>query len=200
MNRKNPLKRLYNWVLHWAETPYGAYALFAVAISESSFFPIPPDVLLIALSISKPKKSYYYALLCTIGSVLGGILGYYIGYGLMEAIGIKILTFYGAMEQFEKIAYYYQQYDALAVGAAGFTPIPYKVFTIAAGACRISFPVFIIASIISRGTRFFIQAILLSIFGEKIKKFIDKYFNLLSLLFFVLLILGFVVVKLVIQK
>ncbi|MBN1755137.1 DedA family protein [bacterium] len=199
MVSRNPIKRLYHWVLHWADTPYGALALFIVAFSESSFFPVPPDILLIALALSKPKKAYMYALICTIGSVLGGILGYFIGYAFMETLGFKILNFYGVLDKFEMIAQYYNRYNALAVGAAGFTPIPYKVFTIAAGACQINFPVFLIASIVSRGMRFFLQALLLSLFGEKIKNFIDKYFNLLSLLFLILIIMGFVVVKLVIK-
>lgn len=189
------IRRLYNWVLHWAETPYAIPALFILAFTESSFFPVPPDVLLIALAISIPRKSFKYAAICTVGSVCGGILGYVIGLKLIETIGIPILTFYGAMEQYETIQAYYRQYDAWAVGMAGFTPIPYKVFTIAAGAFKINFPVFVLASLASRAGRFFLVAALIYRLGPSVKDFIDKYFNLLTFVFFALLILGFVAIK-----
>jgi len=192
---RNPLKSLYDWVLHWADTKYGTLALVLVAFSESSFFPIPPDVLLIPLSLSKPKKAFYYAGLTTLFSVLGAIGGYLIGLWLMDTVGYPILQFYSATDKFGMVALYYNKYNALAVGIAGFTPIPYKVFTIAAGACRINFPIFLIASIVSRGARFFIVATLLHFFGAKAKIFIDKHFNLLSLIFAILLIAGFVVIR-----
>ena len=121
------LKRLYNWVLHWAETPYGTWALFLLAFAESSVFPIPPDVLLIALAISIPKKSFKYALVCSAGSVLGGGLGYLIGLQFMEFIGQPIIDFYGVGDKYHYIEQLYNRYDAWAVGVAGFTPIPYKV-------------------------------------------------------------------------
>ena len=197
---KNPVKKLYYWVLHWAFTPYGVWALILTAFSESSFFPIPPDILLIPLSFSRPKKALWYAFLSSTFSVLGGVLGYAIGLWLMDAIGIKLLELYGAMEQFDKISQLYHQYSGLAVATAGFTPIPYKIFTIAAGACRINFAVFIIASTLSRSARFFILAGLLALFGEKIKKFIDKYFNIFSIVFMILLIGGFFLIKFVIGK
>jgi len=197
---KNPVKKLYFWVLHWAYTPYGVLALILTAFSESSFFPIAPDTLLIPLSLSRPKKAMWYATICSIFSVLGGMLGYAIGLWLMNSIGIKVLEFYGAMSQFQKISDLYNQYSGLAVATAGFTPIPYKVFTIAAGACRINFLVFIIASALSRGARFFIVAGLMAIFGEKIKHFIDKYFNLLTIIFALLLIGGFLVIKFAVNR
>lgn len=197
---RNPLKRLYNWVLHWAHTPYGVWALVLTAFSESSFFPIPPDILLIPLSLSRPRKALWYAALSSVFSVLGGILGYAIGLWFMDAIGLRVLDIYGAMEHYENIRQLYNQYSGLAVAIAGFTPIPYKVFTIAAGACRINFAVFVIASALSRSARFFIVAGLIAIFGEKIKGFIDKYFNLLTLLFMTLLIVGFVIMKFAIGK
>jgi len=197
---RNPLKKLYFWVLHWAYTPYGVWALVLTAFSESSFFPVPPDVLLMPMSLSRPKKAMWYAFLCSIFSVLGGILGYMIGLWFMDAVGVRVLKFYGAMEQFQKISQLYNQYSGLAVATAGFTPIPYKVFTIAAGACRINFAIFVIASTLSRSARFFILAGLMAIFGEKIKKFIDKYFNLLTLLFMIFLIAGFLIVKFAVGK
>ncbi len=136
------LRRLYDWVLHWAETPYGTWALFLLAFCESSFFPIPPDILLIALAVAAPKKSIRYALVCSVGSVLGGCFGYLIGWRFMETIGNKIILFYDFGDKFNYIKNLYQSYDAWAVGVAGFTPIPYKVFTISAGAFGINFPVF----------------------------------------------------------
>jgi membrane protein YqaA with SNARE-associated domain len=188
-------KRLYDWVLHWAETPYAMPALFLLAFCESSFFPVPPDVLLIALAISIPKRSFRYALACSVASVLGGALGYLIGLKFMELIGIPILEFYGYMDQFIRLKELFQAYDFWVVGMAGFTPIPYKVFTIASGACTIDFLRFMLASFVSRSARFFLVATLIYFFGEPIKGFIDKYFNLLSVLFFVLIVLGFVVIK-----
>ena len=193
--KKNPIKRLYDWVLSWAETKYGSWALFLNAFAESSFFPIPPDILLIALGVGKPKKSLFYSLLCSIGSVLGGILGYFIGLKFMDLIGFKIIEIYGLSENYDYIRNLYQQYDAWAVGIAGFTPIPYKVFTIAAGAFKISFPVFIVASVVSRSARFFLVGGLIYVFGPKIKEIIEKYFNIFAILFAILLVLGFILVK-----
>lgn len=189
------LRRLYDWVLHWAETPYGTWALFLLAFCESSFFPIPPDVLLIALAVGIPKKSFKYALVCSAGSVLGGCLGYLIGWQFMAGIGEKIIAFYGLTQKIEYIKDLYINYDAWAIGIAGFTPIPYKVFTISAGAFNINFPVFIIASTISRSARFFLVGSLIYIFGPRIQTFIDKYFNILAVAFTVLLVAGFVIIK-----
>ena len=167
------VRRLYDWVLHWAETPYSTWALFLLAFSESSFFPIPPDVLLIALAVAKPSKALRYALVCSVGSVLGGCLGYLIGYEFMAAVGQKIVDFYGLTDKVAYIQSLYQQYDAWAVGIAGFTPIPYKVFTIAAGMFKIDFPVFIVASLLSRSARFFLVGGLIYKFGPSIQGFID---------------------------
>jgi membrane protein YqaA with SNARE-associated domain len=189
------LRRLYDWVLHWAETPYGTWALFLLSFCESSFFPIPPDVLLIALAVAIPKKSFKYALVCSAGSVLGGCLGYLIGWQFMAGIGEKIITFYGLTQKIEYIKDLYTNYDAWAIGIAGFTPIPYKVFTISAGAFNINFSVFIIASTISRSARFFLVGSFIYIFGPRIQTFIDKYFNILAVAFMVLLVAGFVIIK-----
>lgn len=191
------LRRLYDWVLHWAETPYGAWALFFLAFSESSFFPIPPDVLLIALAIGAPKKSFKYALICSVGSVIGGSFGYLIGWQFMASLGERIIDFYGLTEKISYIKALYITYDAWAVGVAGFTPIPYKVFTISAGAFQINFAVFFFASLISRSARFFLVGGLIYAFGPKIQSFIEKYFNILAIVFTVLLIAGFVLIKFV---
>ncbi len=189
------LKKLYHWVLHWSETPYGTWALFILAFSESSFFPLPPDVLLIALAVGKPEKSMKFAAVCTLGSVLGGMLGYLIGWQFMAAVGEKIVEFYGLTDKVDYIEVLYNRYDAWAVGIAGFTPIPYKVFTIAAGAFKISFVVFIVASTVSRSARFFLVGGLIYFFGPEIQAFIDKYFNLLAVVFTVLLVGSFVFLK-----
>ena len=195
----NPLKKLYKWVLSWANSPWGAWALFVLAVAESSFFPIPPDVLLIALGLSIPAKSFRYALICSIGSVLGGVIGYYIGYGLYETVGSYLVNLYNMQEAFNKTSLMYQDNAFMAVAIAGFTPIPYKVFTIAAGVCRINLGIFILASVLSRSARFFIVATIIRFGGEPAKRFIDRYFNLLTIIFMVLLIAGFLMIKLLVQ-
>lgn len=190
------LRRLYDWVLHWAETPYSTWALFLLALAESSFFPIPPDVLLIALAVAKPGKALTYAGVCSLGSLLGGCIGYLIGYAFMTGLGQRIVEWYGFTDQVAYIGTLFQEYDAWAVAIAGFTPIPYKVFTIAAGMFQINLAVFVIASLVSRSARFFLVAGLIRIFGPSIRAFIDRYFDILAVTFVVLLVLGFVVIKL----
>jgi len=195
VKRKQIVRRIYDWVLSWAETPYGTLALILLAFAESSFFPVPPDVLLIALAISIPKKAFYYALAASVASVVGGVLGYYIGIGLMEVIGWKIIHFYHAEDLFTQLFDTFRKYNFWAVLTAALTPIPYKVFTISAGAAKANFTVFMIASILGRSTRFFLVSALIFFFGEGIRDFIDKYFNILSIVFVVLLIGGFLLIK-----
>lgn len=192
---KNPIRKLYDWTLSFAYTKYGTLALNIVAFAESSFFPVAPDTLLIPLALSRPKKAFYYASLCTAFSVLGGVAGYIIGAFLMEKVGIPILKLYKLLDKFNTVAEYYRRYDFIAVGIAGFTPLPYKIFTIGAGACKINILNFIIASIVSRGARFFIVSSLLYTLGEPVKTFIDRYFNLLTLIFVILLVFGFIAIK-----
>jgi membrane protein YqaA with SNARE-associated domain len=189
------VRRLYDWVLHWAATPYGTWALFILAFAESSFFPIPPDVLLIALCVARPERAFKYALVCSLGSILGGCLGYLIGWQFMASVGNRIVAFYGLTEKVAYIEALYQTYDAWAVGIAGFTPIPYKVFTIAAGMFKINFLVFVLASLLSRSARFFIVGGLIHLFGPHIQGFIDRYFDLLAVSFTILLVGGFVLIK-----
>jgi membrane protein YqaA with SNARE-associated domain len=190
-----PLRRLYDWVLHWAETPYGSPALFLLAVAESSFFPVPPDVLLIALGLSIPRRSFRYAALCTVGSVLGGALGYYLGTAFWDLIGEGILFHYVDRAGFEAVREYFLQYEGWAIAVAGFTPIPYKVFTISAGFFRVNFGVFMLASALSRGARFFLIAALIYVFGPSIRNFIDRYFNALTVAFMVLLVGGFLLIR-----
>lgn len=189
------IRKLYDWVLSWAYSPYSTPALLVLAFCESSFFPVPPDVLQIALALSKPEMSFYYAFISSAGSVIGGAFGYFIGYQFMEIIGFKIINFYHLMEQYNYVGEIYNKYNAIAVGIAGFTPVPYKLFTIAAGAFKINFWIFIIASLISRSARFFLVSTLIYFYGERIRTFIEKYLNILTLLFGILLIGGFLLLK-----
>jgi membrane protein YqaA with SNARE-associated domain len=193
------IRRFYDWVLSWAHSPYGMAALFGLAFAESSFFPIPPDVLLIALVLSRPGKAFIFAAVCSVGSVLGGMLGYGIGLYFMEFVGYNIIALYGLADKFEYIQELYRQYDAWAVGIAGFTPIPYKAFTITAGAFKINFLVFVGASLVSRSLRFFLVSLLIYRYGSPIKSFIDKYFNILTLVLVLLVVGGFIVLKFVIH-
>jgi membrane protein YqaA with SNARE-associated domain len=198
------LKKLYDWVLSWAESPYGGVALFLLAFAESSFFPIPPDALLIALVLGAQAKAFKFAANCTIASVLGAILGYAIGYFIWwnsdSQFSSLALFFFNNIPGFTeplffKVQKMYEEWNFWIVFTAGFTPIPYKVFTISGGAFQVNFVMFIIASIISRGARFFLVAFLIWKFGPSIKEFIDKYFNTLAIGFTVLLIGGFVLIK-----
>jgi membrane protein YqaA with SNARE-associated domain len=200
------LRKLYDWVLHWAESPYGAYALFILAFAESSFFPIPPDPLLIALVLGSSAKAFKYAANCTIASVIGALLGYTIGHFLWwtpsnEFTGIANFFFQNVpsftVEAFYHIQKLYDEYNFWIIFTAGFTPLPYKLFTVSGGAFNINLPMFMVASVVSRGARFFIVTFLIWKFGPQIKTFIDKYFNLLAVAFTVLLIGGFIVIKMV---
>lgn len=195
--RPGPVRRLYDWVLHWAYTPYGPLALFLLAAAESSFFPIPPDPLLLALCLGAPARSFRFAGLATLASVVGGILGYALG-----AVGWGLLGdfFYAYVpgvtpEAFASVQELYAQYDFWAVFLAGLTPIPYKVFTLSAGIFSINFAVFVLASALSRGLRFFLVGGLIFQFGPPISRFIDRYFNVLTWIFGVLVLLGFIVVE-----
>ena len=189
------MRGLKAWVEGFAEKPGAGWALFAIAFAESSFFPIPPDVLLIALAMSVPAKSFRYALVCSLGSVLGGMFGYLIGLEFYDLVGRKIIEFYSLQEQYAAVKILYDQNAFLAIAIAGFTPIPYKVFTIAAGAFQVSFATLVYASTVSRPARFYLVAALFFFFGARIKPLIDKYFEALTLAFVILLVAGFVIVK-----
>ena len=190
-----PLKRLYDYCMEWIAGPYGTWTLFIIAFVESSFFPIPPDVFLIAMCIAAPTRAFKYAAICAAGSVLGGMLGYGLGFWFMESLGQQIISWYGLEHKYLSVQDLYQKYDAWAVGTAGFTPLPYKLFTITAGAFEINFITFVVASLISRSARFFLVAAFIWKFGAPVKGFIDRYFNIISIVFMILLIGGFVLVK-----
>lgn len=189
------LKKLYDWVLHWAETRYALPALIALAFAESSFFPIPVDVLLIAMCISIPRRAFEYASYSSLFSVLGGVGGYLIGYLFMESVGWAIINIYGYEDQFNSLSQAFKNYNFIAVLAAALTPIPYKVFTITSGAVSADFMEFFVASAIGRSIRFFAVASMIFFCGESIKMFIDRYFNFLSVVFTILLIAGFFAIK-----
>ena len=191
----NSLEKLRLWTLKWADSKHSALALFALAFAESSFFPIPPDVLLIGILAINPKKWWYYAAVCAIGSVLGGMFGYLIGWGFYEAVGQKIVDIYNLQATVDAIGLKYSANAFLTVFTAAFTPIPYKLITITAGLFQISFFQLIVASIIGRGARFFIVAFVLKLFGHKFNGMIIKYFNILSLAAVVIVILSFAAIK-----
>ena len=190
-------RSLYDWVLHWAGTPYALPALVLISFAESSVFPVPPDVLLIAMTVAQPARWLRYAFFCTLASVLGGMFGYLIGLKFMDVVGNKVLELYHLQDKFDKIGALYHEYEAWAVAGSGFTPIPYKLFTIAAGAFKINFATFVFASILGRAARFFLVAWLIYKFGPAVKQWIEKYFGWFTLIFFVLLFLGFYLLKFV---
>jgi len=222
MKKPSILRKLYNWVLGWADKPHSEIFLFLLAFSESSWFPVPPGVILIPLVLGNRQKWIRYAVITLIASVLGGIFGYFIGWKLWwggteylpdftRGAGVNQFRmvpgftavahfFFDVIPGFTKELFWvirekYQLYNFWIVFTAGFSPIPYKVITISAGAFNIDFLVFIIASVISRGARFFLVTGITRIFGERARRFIDKYLNFLALLLVVLLVIGFFLIK-----
>ncbi len=191
------IRALYDYTLSLAEHPRARWALGAVSFAESSVFPIPPDVLLIPMVLAERAKARSLAILCTVTSVLGGIAGYAIGFFLYEAVGQPILELYNYADKFQSFAGQYNDYGAWIVFLAGVTPFPYKVITIASGVSALDLGVFIVASVLSRGLRFFVVAGLLYLYGPPIRTFIEKRLGLMFAIFMVLLIGGFVAIKFV---
>jgi membrane protein YqaA with SNARE-associated domain len=189
------LRRLYDWTMSLAQTRHAERALAGVSFAESSFFPIPPDVLLIPMVLARRAAWLRYALICTVASIAGALAGYAIGALLYEVIGKPILAFYNAEASFERLSDWYNTWGGWGVLFAAVTPFPYKVLTIFSGATGLRIPVFIAVSIIGRGLRFFLVSALLYWFGEPIRGFIEKNLGLLFTLFMVLLIGGFVAVR-----
>lgn len=189
------LRNLYDWTLLKSQHPRASWFLGFISFIESSFFPIPPDIILIPMIIAKRSNAYFYALICTASSVLGGIIGYLIGLYLFNSIGEIIIDYYGLSDQFTVFENYYLQYGIWIVLGAGFTPFPFKFITIASGVFGLNIFLFIIISILARGLRFYIIAFLLKIFGQVIENLINKYFNILASLFFVLLIGSILILK-----
>jgi membrane protein YqaA with SNARE-associated domain len=189
------LKKLYNWVLHWADTNYAVPAMSLLSFLEASVFPVPPDPLLMALCLGKPKRSLWYAAICSFASVLGAVFGYMIGWGLWELVDNFFFTYVFSHNAFLYVSERYEENAFIAILGAALTPIPFKVFTITAGVFKINLLILILASAIGRSGRFFLEAVLIYFFGEQIKTFIDRYFNILVTLFFILLLVGFIIIK-----
>lgn len=190
------VRKIYDSVFHLSKENGAIYWLFAIAFIESSFFPIPPDVMLIPMILAAPKKAWSIAGVATAGSVIGAYLGYAIGSYFFQLIAEPLLNFYGYLEKFNSFKDLYNQYGAWIVFGAGITPFPYKIITIASGVVHMNLIVFTIASIIARGMRFFLVAWLLKKYGETMREFIEKNLGWLSILFLLLLIGGFAVIKL----
>jgi len=189
------LKSLYEWVLGWADRKHGPFALSLVSFTEASFFPIPPDPLLMALCLGNPRKSYRFALYCSVFSILGAAAGYLIGYWVWELVGDFFTSHIITPETFAIVGNKYSENVFEAVLAASFTPIPFKAFTVTAGVFKIDFLTFIAACAVGRTARFAIIAFLLSVFGERVKLLIDKYFNIFTVIFFILLLVGVLLLK-----
>ena len=195
-DRPNPARRLYNWTVGWADRPGGAWALFAIAFVESSFFPIPPDVLLLALCVGAATKSFRFALICSVGSVLGGMFGYLLGYAAWNAVEGIFIPYVFSQALFDQVQGLYQQNAFLAVLTAAFTPIPYKVFTVAAGVFEVNFLTLVSASVVGRSARFFLVAAILYYFGPPVKRLIEKHFDRFAWALLVLGVGGFLALKL----
>ncbi len=195
--RQNLLRVLYDWVLHWAKTPYAIPALFLISAAESSFFPVPPDPLLLALCLGANRKSFRFAAICTLASVLGGIVGYGIGAWGWNVTQDWFFAYVPGVtpEAFQDVRQFYDNNGFAAIFLAGLTPIPYKVFTLASGVFSINFSVFVLASVVSRGLRFFLVAALVYRFGPTIERFINLHFNRLVICFGVLFLVGFLAIE-----
>jgi len=189
------MRRMYDWTLGWANKKSSDYALFGISLIESTFFPVPPDVLLIPLVAADPKNWWKKAAICTVGSVIGAFFGYAIGMLFYETIGAAIVNFYNLHNAVAIVGEKYADNAFIAIFAGAFTPIPYKAITITAGIFKIPLATFFIASLLGRAGRFFMVALALRLFGKKIQYVIEKYFNILSIAFLILLILGFVAFK-----
>ncbi len=195
--RKNVFRRLYDWVLRWADSRYGTAALAAVAFAESSFFPIPPDPLQIALSVGRPRRSLWFATVATVCSVAGGIVGWLIGMWFWHATSSFFFRYVPGFthENFEFVQLKYQENAFLTILAAAFTPIPYKVFTIASGVFEVALTTLVVASVLGRGARFFLVGSLLYWFGPRVQKLLEQYLELAAVTLFVLLVAAFFAIK-----
>lgn len=190
------LRRLYHWTLSWADHASAKYALFLIALIESSVFPIPPDILLIALALGKPQWGMRLAAITTAGSTVGAIVGYGIGLFLLASIGQPVIEFYGLQEQFSKAEGWFVAYGVAIVLIAGFSPIPFKVITIAAGAFGLDFILFVLAALVSRGARFFLVGALLQWGGKSVRDFVEKHFEWITVGAVLLVVAGFIAVSL----
>lgn len=184
-------KRLYDWTLALAESPRAVWALAAVAFAESSFFPIPPDVVLVPMSLAQPRKAWFYAGVCTVASVLGGIVGYGIGYLLYDTIGQWLIGLYGYAEKMDALRKFYAEWGWAFILIKGMTPIPYKLVTIVSGLLEYNFLLFVGLSIVTRGLRFFVLAAILNRFGAKIRELLERHFALFMVIIVATIVGGF---------
>jgi len=194
IKKESWLRRLYHWTLSWVDHPSAQYALFFIALIESSVFPIPPDILLIALALGKPEWGLRFAAITTAGSTVGAALGYGIGMFLLASIGQPIIEFYGLTSQYQQAGTWFSEYGVWIVLIAGFSPIPFKVITIAAGAFGLDFVLFILSALLSRGARFFLEGSLLRWGGPSVRDFVEKHFELMTMLATLLVVAGFVAI------
>ena len=193
--RRHVVRRLYDWTVGWAERPGGTWALFLIAVAESSFFPVPPDVLLIALCVGAPRASFRFALVASAGSVLGGVLGWTIGYAAWHLVKGVFIPWVFTQATFDQVQALYHGNAFLAILTAAFTPIPYKVFTVTAGVLEVSLPTLVAASVVGRSGRFFLVAAVLYVFGPRVRALIDRYFDLLTWGLLALGVAGFLAVR-----
>tara|TARA_B100000073_G_C23548647_1_gene499168 strand:- start:65 stop:649 length:585 start_codon:yes stop_codon:yes gene_type:complete len=188
-------RNLYDWTLRQSSKKFAPWFLAFISFVESSFFPIPPDIILIPMIIAKRTKAFIYASICTISSVIGGLFGYLIGFIFFNSIGIILVNFYGMSEYIENLKEYYNNYGVWFVLVAGFTPVPFKIITIASGLFQLNLFIFILCSFVARGLRFYLISGLLYLYGEAIKYFIEKYFNYLTIIFFIVFLGGILLLK-----
>lgn len=191
------LRKLYDWCINAAGKPHAAWVLSAVSFTESSFFPVPPDIMLVPMALARPDRAYYYAIVCTIASVLGGILGYLIGHYLYDSVGLWLISLYGYGDKVEAFREAYARWGSVIILLKGVTPIPYKIVTITSGFAGYSFPLFVLFSIITRGARFFLTAFLLSRYGPQVRETIEKRLGLWTTIFLVVLVAGIVIAVMV---
>jgi len=191
VKRESWLRRCYHWTLSWADHPHAKIALFLIALIESSVFPIPPDILLIALALGRPDHSFRFAAVSTAGSTVGAALGYLVGMALFAAVAMPVINFYGIMPQFEMAQGWFEEYGVAIILIAGFSPIPFKVFTIAAGAFGLPFLLFMLASLVSRGARFYLEAALLHWGGPRLRELVEKHFEWITIAVTILVVAGF---------
>ncbi|NDE91171.1 MAG: DedA family protein [Alphaproteobacteria bacterium] len=193
------LKKLYNWMLEKAGSPRAVPALAAISFIESSMFPLPPDIMLIPMCLANRQKAFWFAFVCSVASVIGGLFGYAIGYFLYETVGVWVLNLYGgADEMYATFQKAFDQYGFWLVMMAGFTPFPFKVITICSGLTKLNIGVFVLASAISRSSRFFLEALLIKIYGDKIRDVMEKHLEVITTSFFVLLVGGFFLIRFII--
>lgn len=188
---EGPMKRLYHWTLALADKPSAPWALFFIAFAESSFFPLPPDVILLPMALARPRKAWIYALICTIGSVAGGLLGYAIGALLYKTVGLWLIHLYGYGDRVAELKALFAQWGWAVILIKGFTPIPFKIVTITCGLLGYNLPLFVLLCTITRGARFFVLAVLLNYFGDTIKGLLERYFGAFMLALVAIVLVGF---------